>query len=117
MYSDTSCIDWIDERDFFYWVNMSGGSFYNNDWKINWLPYISSRWIVEKKASIPNNKSNDFCKNMIWENIQLWEKIIKVNNKTIKLSDIPRISFLKEKYDISKSIVDILEIEMWNFNS
>lgn len=111
MYREKSCKDWIDERDFFYWVNMSGASFMNNKWEINGLPYISSQWVAHAKATIPEEISKEFCQAMIWENINYWEKMNQKNSTNIVLQDIPRITYLSEQYDVSQSIIDILNSE------
>ncbi len=111
MYKDDKCKDWVDERDFFYWVNMSWATFIDNSWKISWIPYISSRGIAEKKASINKETSKYFCHNMIEENIKFWDKMIKKNGSEIILWDIPRISFLEDLYGKSKNIIDVLTLE------
>lgn len=111
MYTENNYKDWIDERDFFYWVNMSGASFMNNKWEINGLPYISSPWVAHAKATIPEELSKEFCQAMIWENIDYWTKINQKNDTNILLQNIPRVAYLSEQYNISQSIIDILNRE------
>lgn len=115
MYSDESCKDWLDERDLFYWVKMSWASFYDN-WKINWLPYISSQWIAEKKASIPEDFSSEFCEILIEQNINLWQSIREINFKEIQLWDIERIEYLKKYYKKHINIIDLLKQEKQKFS-
>lgn len=115
MYSDTSCKDWLDERDLYYWVKMSWASFYD-DWKINGLPYISSQWIAEKKASIPKEFSKEFCEILIDQNINLWKAIININFKEIQLWDIERLEYLKKYYGKYTNIIDLLKQEKQKFS-
>jgi len=113
MLEPTECIDWLDERDLFYWTKNWWASFKN--WvDMNWLPYISSTEIALKKASIPEKKSKQFCQNMLDLNIDIWSEISNSLNKVIRLMDLPRISYLEAKYDKKIDIINILELEKNN---
>jgi hypothetical protein len=74
MYNPKDCIDWIDERDFFYGTPMSGASVKSTNF-IYGVPYIANIAIAEKKASIPSNSSKIFREKMMDENKFLREKI------------------------------------------
>jgi len=112
MLNNTSCIDWLDERDLFYGTKNWGATFFNNNWQINWLPYLSSKEIANKKASIPLKNSKNFCINMLNINKKVWGK----ENiwKQVKLKDLNRISYLEEIYNPNISITDLLELEKNN---
>lgn len=107
LYSDSDCHDWLDERDLFYGTNIWGASFLNDKWEINWLPYIDSREIAIKKATIPKNHANDFCKSMIDQNITYLKKIEEVTRDKVSLLSLPRISYLSDSYS-DKFLLDIL---------
>ncbi len=104
MYKNNTCIDWLDERDLFYWTKNWWASFFYKRW-INGLAYISSKEIASKKASIPEKKSEWFCKNILDLNIQAWWQFLK----EVKLENLPRIEYLQEEYDKKNSIKSILE--------
>ncbi len=111
MYSNTECIDWIDERDLFFWTKNWWASFYFNN-EINGLPYIYSEIISEKKASITKWKSNKFCKDLLSLNIETWEDFQKQHEKTVKLQDLNRIKFLQNDDNYKDSIINILK-QIW----
>jgi len=58
---------------------------------MNGLPYISSPEIASKKASIPEDKSEYFCKNMLVLNKDVWFELSNSLDKIIKLVDFPRL--------------------------
>ena len=107
-----NCIEWIDERDFFYGTKNWWASFFNTKWKINWLPYISSSEIASKKASIPEYNSKKFCEKMIWVNIDLYQETWK----KFKLEDIKRLSYLEEIYNPQIELVELLKMEQKNLS-
>jgi hypothetical protein len=111
MLTDSDCIDWLDERDLFYWVKNSWATFINSNWQINWLPYIVNKKIANKKASIPLLEAWKFCENMLDVNKELWWNVKWWN---VKLEDLKRISYLKEKYNSNCRITEILELEKNN---
>lgn len=110
---ETSCIDWLDERDLFYWTKNGWASFMNK-WKMNWLTYISSPEIASKKASIPEDKSSEFCKEMLALNKDIWFELSCSLDKVINLIDLPRVSYLEDKYDKNLDIIEILDLEKEN---
>ena len=113
MYRENSCIDWLDERDLFYWTkNWWASFFYLNN--LNGLPYISNSQIANKKASIPKYNSKSFCKNMISLNRDIWQEIRYISSRIIRLINLPRIKYLSESYDINISISRLLELEKNN---
>jgi len=107
MLSPDWCIDWLDERDLFYGTKNWWASFINKG-KMNGLPYISSPEIASKKASIPEDKSEYFCKNMLVLNKDVWFELSNSLDKIIKLVDFPRLWYLEENYDENTNIVDVL---------
>jgi len=110
MYEPSNCIDWLDERDLFYWTKNWWASFFN--WNtLNWLPYVSTNKIASKKASIPEEKSNFFCESIIDLNKQVWEELEKNKSKVIRLANLPRIWYLLDKYDRNLSIWEVLDLE------
>ncbi len=115
MYNITDCIDWIDERDFFYWTKNSWASF-NYNWQINGIPYISSKEIAVKKASIPEKKSKNFVEDMFELNKDVWDYLQSIQKKVFTLSDIQRIAYLQDKYPKNTDILSVLEAEKTIFN-
>lgn len=110
MNNSNKCIDWLDERDLFYGTKNWWASFFN--WNmLNWLSYISNPELAEKKASINSTMSKYFCECMFDLNADIWEYVWNINNRKIKLKDLPRISYLKEKYNEDMLILDILKEE------
>jgi len=106
------CIDWLDERDLFYWTKNWGASFL--DWEnIQWLPYISSSEIANKKASIPQNFSKNFCENMMWLNKEVWQEMQNFNKEILKISDLWRVKYLKNNY-WNINLNDVFELEKNN---
>ncbi len=110
MYAPKEYIDWIDERDLFYWMPMSGASIKNGK-KIYWIPYIANQKIASQKASIPTEKSKRFCKNMIEQNQYLWEAINRLRGKETELWELNRLSNLWKKYIYSNTILNVLQQE------
>ncbi len=108
--SPDDCIDWIDERDFFHGVGMSGASVQTNKGIVG-IAYNSSKEIAEKKASIPSKKSLKFCKQITSQNIRLWEQINNSRKKCVELWDLPRLAYLKNRYIDRQDIISILENE------
>ncbi len=113
MYDVSDCIDWIDERDFFYWVKNSGASFGYN-WWMCWIPYISSIEIASKKASIPERESKKFVEAMFELNKNVWDYLQSIQKKVFTLSDIQRIAYLQDKYQKNTNILSVLEAEKNN---
>lgn len=111
MFRDKNCIDWLDERDLFYWTKNWGASFRYWD-KVNWLPYISSQIVANKKASIPNKKTNIFCNDLLDLNKEVWSIFQETNSKIVKLQDLPRIEYLNEYYKYNLWILEILDLEI-----
>lgn len=101
-------VDRIDERDFYYWADLWWASFFNGV-NINWLPYIYSKEVVEKKASIPRQASEIFRSTMLQLNIDLYTLLEA--KSSLLLKDIPRLNFLQDKYDKNMSIIDVLRHE------
>lgn len=108
MYSG-ECTDWIDERDFFYGVDMWGASI-NENWKISGVPYISNTKLAAKKASITTD-TEQFCLNILDINQDFW-KIKQVSENTIMcLEQIPRLQYLKSKYNWEDCIEKVINKE------
>lgn len=115
MYKNNTCIDWLDERDLFYWTKNWWASFFQ--WTtLNWLPYISNTKVASKKASIPEESSKLFCDSMIDLNKQVWKELEKNKSKLIRLANLPRIWYLLNSYDRNLSIWEILELEKDRIN-
>jgi len=115
MYKENNCIDWLDERDLFYWTKNWWASFFQ--WTtLNWLPYISNTKVASKKASIPEENSKLFCDSMIDLNKQVWKELEKNKSKIIRLANLPRIWYLLNSYDRNLSIWEILELEKDRIN-
>ena len=101
-----NCVDWIDERDFFYGVEKSGASIFPGG-IVSGVPYISSPKMVSEKGSIPKDKSKEFCLKMLQVNKQLWQLI----DENRQLWDVPRLAHLLKNYTINMSIIDVLSGE------
>lgn len=101
------CYDWIDERDFFYGTPMSWASVLNGRW-VYGVPYISTPQIAQKKASIPVETSQKFCKAMLEENQELRDRIWDLRWSPIKLRDLTRLINLLWKYNYNDNIVDVI---------
>ncbi len=114
MKSPCNPIDWLDERDLVYWTKNGWASF-KYDWKNNWLPYVFSREIADKKASIPKETSQEFCKKIIDLNMEIWQQFQEKNWLTVKLKDLNRLEFLQEIYNWNLAILDILQLEKNKF--
>ncbi len=109
LHFESQYIDWIDERDLFYGTCMWGATFQNRRWEINWLPYIDSKAVAMKKASIPEKTVWEFCKVMTEQNIYYIEKVEKILWEKISLSCFPRISYLVDHYSENINLIDILQ--------
>jgi hypothetical protein len=116
MYKPSSCIDWLDERDLFYWTKNWGASFFYN-WWLNGLPYIFNPEIATKKASIPRNVSKKFCLDVLDLNSAIWEQVNSILRRDIKLVDLPRIWYLQERYSLNDDITAILLEERFRTNN
>ncbi len=95
--NEKSCIDWIDERDFYFWIPMWWASIFNS-WNIYGVSYVSNCPIAEKKASIPKKYSKVFCEEMIDLNINLIKQIEKTRWKIIELIEMERSKQLLPQY-------------------
>jgi len=114
MYETSNCIDWLDERDLFYWTKNGWATFFN--WNtLNWLPYISNNKIASKKASIPEKKSNFFCESIFDLNKPQLDIIVSLNTFKITCFDPESISCKSITYGLSKTNIDC--VNNLNYNS
>lgn len=106
-YYNGDCIDWVDERDFYYGVKNSGASI-NPNGEVSGVPYISNPRIAAKKASIPASMSKKFCLTMLETNKKLWLLI----NENSLLWEVSRLRYLLKRYSADTPIQDVLDQEM-----
>lgn len=104
------CTDWIDERDFFYGVDMWGASI-NANGNISGVPYVSNAKLVAKKASIPTDVAKRFCLDMLDINQDFWRIKQDSEKQVARLMDVPRLQYLQSKYEWFSSIEEVLDKE------